>query len=313
MTDSSPSPASSSRPDPFKERLHDCAGRIEETLHALLSGEGEDGNQKSPESLLAAMRHGALNGGKRIRPFLMIETARMLGYEAPGVLQAACALECVHCYSLIHDDLPAMDDDDLRRGKPTVHVEFGEAMAILAGDGLLTLAFEVLAEESIHPDASVRAELVLGLARNAGLKGMVGGQVLDIEAEHRTKTEEEILRLQAMKTGALLRYACEAGATLACASTEDRARVTRFGTIIGLAFQLADDLLDVTATSEQLGKTAGKDLKSEKATLVSLYGIEATRQKLNDLIEEAETLLKLFGDKADILISTAHYIAKRTH
>ncbi len=309
MTDS----VSTSAPanDVFRARLKQSAEAIEEALCTYLPEQPAPNDASAPASLIAAMRHGALNGGKRIRPFLMIETARMLGCDAPGTLHAACALECVHCYSLIHDDLPAMDDDDLRRGKPTVHVAYGEAMAILAGDGLLTLAFDILARDDVHPDPAVRAELVLGLARNAGISGMVGGQVLDIEAEHRTRTEEEILNLQAMKTGALLRYACEAGAMLAKATKEDRAVVTRFGTIIGLAFQLADDLLDVTATSEQLGKTAGKDLTSEKATLVSLYGIDATRQKLFALIEEAEKLLAPYGKRAETLIATARFIAER--
>ena len=295
----------------FEECLKSRALETEASLRDLLTPKSKGAEQHRPERLLAAMRHGVLNGGKRIRPFLMIETARMLGDEAPGTLRAASALECVHCYSLIHDDLPAMDDDALRRGQPTVHVAFDEATAILAGDSLLTLAFDILADEATHEKANVRAELVLGLAQNAGIGGMAGGQSLDIESEHRNRTEAEILQMQAMKTGALLRYACEAGAMLAEASARDRVAVTRFGTIIGLAFQLADDLLDVTATSEQLGKTAGKDLASEKATLVSLYGIEATRQKLNALIREAEELLAPFGDKANMLIAAARFIAER--
>ena len=301
----------SSTSQDFKERLTACADTIEGTLETLLGSDPQGAEQLRPAKLLAAMRHGALNGGKRIRPFLMIETARMLGHEAPGTIRAASALECVHCYSLIHDDLPAMDDDALRRGQPTVHVAFDEATAILAGDSLLTLAFDILANEATHPDASVRAELVLGLAQNAGIGGMAGGQSLDIEAEGHKCSEDQIRQMQAMKTGALLRYACEAGAMLAKAVSEDRARVTRFGTIIGLAFQLADDLLDVTATSEQLGKTAGKDLTSEKATLVSLYGIEKTRTMLADLIQEAETLLAPYGERAETLIAAARFIANR--
>ena len=301
----------SSTPQDFKERLTACANTIEGTLETLLDSAPQGAEQLRPAKLLAAMRHGALNGGKRIRPFLMIETARMLGHDAPGTIRAASALECVHCYSLIHDDLPAMDDDALRRGQPTVHVAFDEATAILAGDSLLTLAFDILANEATHPDAAVRAELVLGLAQNAGIGGMAGGQSLDIEAEGHKRSEDQIRQMQAMKTGALLRYACEAGAMLAKAVSEDRARVTRFGTIIGLAFQLADDLLDVTATSEQLGKTAGKDLTSEKATLVSLYGIEKTRTMLADLIQEAETLLAPYGERAETLIAAARFIANR--
>ena len=176
----------------------------------------------------------------------------------------------------------------------------------------MTLAFDILASEATHPDTAIRAELIAGLAQNAGIGGMAGGQSLDIEAEHHRRTEDEILQMQAMKTGALLRYACEAGAILAQAKKDERLKVTQFGTIIGLAFQLADDLLDVTATSEQLGKTAGKDLQSEKATLVSLYGIKATREKLAMLVSEAEELLAPFGERAAVLIETARFIANRT-
>ena len=310
MSDNAKSGANDSQP--LEACLKERARQIEDMLETLLDPSPRGAEQRRPEKLLAAMQHGVFNGGKRIRPFLLIETANMLGNDQPGVMRAAAALECVHCYSLIHDDLPAMDDDDLRRGKPTVHVAFDEATAILAGDSLLTLAFDILADESTHPDASIRAELVLGLAQNAGIGGMAGGQSLDIESEGRDRTDNEIRQMQAMKTGALLRYACEAGAILAKASKEHRDCVTRFGTIIGLAFQLADDLLDVTATSAQLGKTAGKDLQSEKATLVSLYGVKATREKLDALIKEAEDILAPFGGKADILIETARFIATRT-
>ncbi|WP_394706240.1 polyprenyl synthetase family protein [uncultured Cohaesibacter sp.] len=292
-------------------RLKACAEDVAEKLNKFLTDEPRGAEQYRPQKLLDAMRHGVLNGGKRIRPFLMIETARMLGYEHPGVLRAACALECVHSYSLIHDDLPAMDDDELRRGKPTVHVAFDEATAILAGDSLLTLAFDIMADEKTHYRAEVRTELIRGLAQNAGIGGMAGGQCLDIEGEGRNRTEGEIRQMEQMKTGALLRFACEAGAMLAEANAKERAAVARFGTCIGLAFQLADDLLDVTATSEQLGKTAGKDAKAEKATLVSLHGIDATRDELNQLIAEAESVLTVFGSKADILSATARFIATR--
>ena len=295
----------------FETALQHSAANIEALLKDLLSSRTRGAEQHRPENLLAAMHHGVLNGGKRIRPFLIMQVAHMLGCDDPGVARAAAALECVHCYSLIHDDLPAMDDDALRRGKPTVHVAFDEATAILAGDSLLTLAFDILADEATSPNPQIRSDLVLGLAQNAGLGGMAGGQILDIEAEGVAQTEQDIRRMQAMKTGALLRYACEAGAILAEANEKDRANITRFGTIIGLAFQLADDLLDVTATSEQLGKTAGKDLTAQKATFVSLYGIKATREKLAELIKEAEELLTPFGARADILIETARFIATR--
>lgn len=297
----------------FLIKLGQDAQAVEAMLEGLLAPTPRQSELLRPDTLLAAMRHGALNGGKRIRPFLMMEVARMLGQDHSGVLRAACALECVHCYSLIHDDLPAMDDDDLRRGQPTVHIAFDDATAILAGDSLLTMAFDILADEATHPDAQVRAELVLGLAQNAGIGGMAGGQSLDILSEGRDRSEEEIKQMQAMKTGALLRYACEAGAILAGSTPEIRQKMAHFGRIIGLAFQLADDLLDVTATSEQLGKTAGKDLDTQKATLVSLYGIGETRQKLAQLIKEAEDELAPFGDKADILIAASRFIAQREH
>lgn len=299
--------------NPFLDQLKADTIKIDASLKALLDEKSRPQEQVRPAKLLNAMRHGVLNGGKRLRPFLLIETARMLGTEGNGVVRAATALEYIHCYSLIHDDLPAMDDDDLRRGKPTVHVAYDEATAILAGDSLLTLAFDILADKATHEDATIRANLILSLAQNAGLGGMAGGQILDIESEGQNRSEAEIRQMQAMKTGALLRYACQAGAICAGADGEIQDRMTRFGTIIGLAFQLADDLLDVTATSEQLGKTAGKDLTSQKATLVSLNGIDATRKELEDLIKEAEAELEPFGTKADILKATARFIASRTY
>ena len=243
-----------------------------------------------------------LNGGKRLRPFLVLETARLLGGPEDAALRVAAALECIHCYSLIHDDLPAMDDDDLRRGEPTVHVAFDEATAILAGDALLTLAFDVLsAPETVLPDQA-RLSLINQLARVSGAGGMVGGQALDLQAERVSPDEAGVVRLQAMKTGALLRYACAAGAIVSGANTETMARMTRFGEIIGLAFQLADDLLDVTSDAATLGKAAGKDAGRGKATLVSLYGIEAARRKLDELVKEGALLLEPFGPQADILI-----------
>lgn len=295
----------------FLDALKASASEIESQLVTLLTDQPHGAERTRPANLMAAMRHGALNGGKRIRPFLLMETAKIFGLTSKDALRAAAALECVHCYSLIHDDLPSMDDDDLRRGQPTVHIAYDEATAILAGDGLLTLAFDILGDEATHPDPAIRAQLVVGLAQNAGIGGMVGGQVLDIEAEGLERTEADIRQMQAMKTGALLRFACEAGAILAKATPEHQAAMTRFGNTIGLAFQLADDLLDVTATSEQLGKTAGKDLTSEKATLVSLYGIEKTKSLLNELIGEAEAELAPFGEKAAILKAAARYIATR--
>lgn len=259
------------------------------------------------------MRHGALNGGKRLRPVLVMEAANLFGRADDGVLQAACALELIHCYSLVHDDLPAMDDDDLRRGQPTVHKAYDEATAILAGDALLTLAFDVITGEAVHADAAVRLRLSRELARASGIGGMAGGQMLDLESEHRERSEAEIRQLQSMKTGALLRYACRAGAILADAAEADVDRLTRFGEVIGLAFQLADDLLDVEASAETMGKATGKDAEAGKATLVGLWGTDRTRNELGRLVEEAETLLAPYGSRAAILSALARFIVNRTN
>jgi len=253
----------------FSQRLNQSAALVEAHLAALLDNQADGG---APERVVAAMRHGTLGGGKRFRPFLVLESAALFGVAAESALQAAAAVECVHCYSLIHDDLPSMDDDDLRRGQPTVHKAFDEATAILAGDALLTLAFDILADEATALPAERRAALVLALARAAGAGGMVGGQTLDLEAERNTPDEAGIIRLQAMKTGALIRFACEAGAIVAGAAPQDRDRLAEFGSAVGLAFQLADDLLDLTADASQMGKATGKDAAAGKGTLVALHG-----------------------------------------
>jgi len=224
----------------LKQHLTKQAGRIETVLDQLLNDAVLDEEMARPPRLLAAMRHGALNGGKRLRPVLVMETAKLFGRDDDGVLLAASALELVHCYSLVHDDLPAMDDDDLRRGRPTVHRAFDEATAILAGDALLTLAFDVIANEDVHDDPAVRLRLSRELSRAAGIGGMAGGQMLDLESEHRDRSEAEIRTLQSMKTGALLRYACRAGAFLAGAPVADLERMSRFGEVIGLDRELAN-------------------------------------------------------------------------
>ena len=295
----------------FVARLETTAQEVAAALQALLSDTVLDGEIVRPPYLLAAMRHGVLNGGKRLRPFLVIETARLLGAPAPAAMRVAAALECIHCYSLIHDDLPSMDDDDLRRGQPTVHVAFDEATAILAGDALLTLAFDILSAPETGLPAESRLQLVNHLARAAGIGGMVGGQALDLGAERVAPDEAGIVRLQAMKTGALLRYACAAGALAAGADDETLARMTRFGEIVGLAFQLADDLLDVTSDTATLGKAAGKDAGRGKGTLVSLHGVAAVRQRLDGLVEEASALLEPFGAEAETLRQAAVFIARR--
>ncbi|MHC5305912.1 polyprenyl synthetase family protein [Bartonella sp. LJL80] len=280
-------------------------------LDAMLTERIETGEIRRPDWLLSAMRHGVLNGGKRLRPFLVMQTAALFDAKPQTALRIAAALECVHCYSLIHDDLPAMDDDDLRRGKPTVHKAFDEATAILAGDALLTLAFDIIADDATELKAETRLKLVTGLSRAAGMGGMVGGQVLDLQAEKQKPDEDGIITLQAMKTGALIRFACEAGALIGNATHEDRERLVEFGAAIGLAFQLADDVLDVTADTAALGKTAGKDIASDKATLVALHGLDWARHQLDGLVDQAESLLLPFGEKATILRQAAHFIADR--
>lgn len=288
------------------------AGAVEQVLRDLLASAPAEGELHRPPQLLAAIRHGVLNGGKRLRPFLVVESAALFGADGPAALRVAAALECVHCYSLVHDDLPAMDDDDLRRGQPTVHKAFDEATAILAGDALLTLAFDILADDRTELPAGTRLELVRALARASGPGGMVGGQALDLAAERSTPDEAGIIRLQAMKTGALIRFACEAGAIVAGATGSERDRLAEFGSAIGLAFQLADDLLDATSDAAALGKAAGKDAAAGKATLVALHGIDWTRAQLSGLVDQASALLEPFGDRAVPLRAAAAFVALRT-
>lgn len=295
----------------IKSHLAGQATRIEPVLDRLLDTSALGGETLRPARLVDAMRYTALGGGKRLRPILVLECAALLGRQDEGVELAGAALELVHCYSLVHDDLPAMDDDDLRRGRPTVHKAFDEATAILVGDALLTLAFDAITDEVVHPDATIRLHLARELSRASGLGGMVGGQMLDLESENRDRTEKEIRTLQAMKTGALLRYACRAGAMLSNAGPGDLERLTRFGEITGLAFQLADDLLDVEASPDVTGKATGKDAAAGKATLVGLLGVQQTRRELNLLLTEAQDLLTSFGDQARILSALAQYIVQR--
>ena len=300
----------------FNDRLVAQARAVETCLEGLLGPDAQPGEIARPPRLMEAMRHGALGGGKRLRPFLTIEAARLFGVEGEAPLRAGVAIELVHCYSLVHDDLPAMDDDDLRRGKPTVHKAFDEATAILAGDALLTLAFEVLAAPQTHPDPVIRAELTLGLARAAGLGGMVGGQMLDLAAEgrwgdDRALAQDDIRTLQAMKTGALLTFAAEAGAIVAGAAAADRARLTCYGKALGAAFQIADDILDREADAQAMGKAVGKDAAAGKGTLVDALGMEGARRECARLVAEAEAALAPFGAMAQILCEAAHFTAAR--
>ncbi len=286
----------------FMARLLAVAGEVETTLEALLADETRPGEIARPARLMGALRHASLAGGKRLRPFLTIETARMLGADGPGPLRAGCAVELLHCYSLVHDDLPSMDDDDLRRGRPTVHKAFDEATAILAGDALQTLAFEVLADPATSDDPMIRSELVLRLARASGLGGMVGGQMLDLAAEGRygavTADQDGVRRLQAMKTGAILAYAVEAGAILGRADAKTHASLVAYGQTLGAAFQVADDILDRESSAEALGKRTGKDLEKGKATLVDLLGMAGAQAECRRLVEQANAALD--GIDADV-------------
>jgi len=299
----------------FRSRLDEVAATTETMLDTLLSPLVRPGEIERPARLLDAMRYSSLGGGKRLRPFLLVETARLFGADGEGALRAAAALEMVHCYSLVHDDLPAMDDDDLRRGRPTTHKAYDEASAILAGDGLLTYAFDVLADAPTHADAAVRADLVLGLARAAGLGGMVGGQALDLEAEKATTPHQPqaIMTLQAMKTGALLLYAVEAGARIGGANAEQRAALVKYGRALGACFQVADDILDAEGDEAALGKRAGKDAGRNKATLVSALGIDAARERRDTLAIDAIEALEDggFGEKAAVLAEAARFTAAR--
>ena len=290
----------------FQEHLKANAKSVNDELDRLLPLDDV------PEArIVEAMRYSSLDGGKRIRPFLVMSGANLFNVAESCALRAAAAVEMIHCYSLVHDDLPAMDDDDLRRGRPTCHIEFDEATAILAGDGLLTRAFEVLAEEPTHGDAKVRCELVTALAHAIGSEGMVGGQMLDLMAEEITLEMPEVTRLQRLKTGALIGFACEAGAILGKAHDSARHALHAYAHDLGLAFQIVDDLLDVEGDTEEVGKKTGKDDAAGKATFVSLFGRERARDQANMLADQATQHLEMFGEKADSLGQLARFVVDR--
>jgi geranylgeranyl pyrophosphate synthase len=378
----------------FIARLTEIAAATESVLERLLGDAPLPGERVRPKRLLESMRYATLGGGKRFRPFLVVESASLFGVPRERSLMAGAALECIHCYSLVHDDLPAMDNDDLRRGRPTTHRKFDQATAILAGDSLLTLAFDIASRVETHPDPAIRAALVIALARASGLGGMAGGQMLDLAAEGRfgeevledvpmpdvrsplidlsdtavrdaikrakargyithvqvnaivpeqrltAKTIEDLFagfaavgieviesdpgkmgaahlgladveELQAMKTGALLRFGCLAGAILGEAKEAERQALDRFGAIVGEAFQIADDLLDVEGDPETVGKATGKDADAHKATTVSILGVERAKLKLFGLVAEAETTLAPFGARAGVLKAAARFVAER--
>lgn len=267
-----------------------------------------------PEArVVEAMRYSFFSGGKRLRPFLVLASSELFGVDKKTALRVAAAAEAVHCYSLIHDDLPAMDDDDLRRGKPTVHKAFDEATAILAGDALLTLAFEILGDEKTHSNPAVRIALVQRLARASGHHGMVGGQMIDLSAAHHDLGQAEIYRLQQMKTGALISFSVEAGAVLGQASSQALSSLQGYARDLGLAFQIADDLLDVEGDPDVVGKATGKDESAGKATLVSIMGVERARTQASILAEQAIQHLADFDEKASLLRAVAHFaIFRRT-
>ena len=301
----------------FAQRFDRIRELTEARLGSLLGTKKErpEADGPSPPRLREAIGHATLGGGKRFRPFLVVETAALFGLSEAEALDAAAAIECVHCYSLAHDDLPAMDNDTLRRGQPTVWTAFDEWTAILAGDALLTVAFEILSRPAAHPSPEVRLELIGGLAKAAGSAGMVGGQALDLEAERLPRkaplSVDEILHLQSLKTGALIRFACEAGAILGQADAEARNALRSYGADLGLAFQIADDLLDAEGDVETVGKAVSKDAAAGKATLVSLMGLDAARAELRRAEAAAIAALHPFGATAETLIEAARFVASR--
>jgi farnesyl diphosphate synthase len=302
----------------FQDHLNQIAKDTDSLLDQLLGAQTAEHELGRPQRLLEAMRYASLGAGKRFRPFLVVESAALFGVPRQQALSVGAALECVHCYSLVHDDLPAMDNDALRRGQPTVHKAFDEATAILAGDGLLTFAFDILARPETHPSAAVRVELVCVLARAAGIGGMAGGQMLDLAAEGRFDGgqvqrlgEAEVMTLQAMKTGALLSFGCRSGGILGQAPENMRAALERYGSAVGRAFQIADDLLDVEGDPALVGKQTGKDAGAGKATMVGILGTEGAKARLRGLVAEAASALAPFGSAASILIEAARFVAER--
>ncbi len=290
----------------FDGTLAAANARVDGALAALLP------QADGPEArVFEAMRYAVFAGGKRFRPFLVCESAKLFDVRGESALRAAAAVECVHTYSLIHDDLPCMDDDDMRRGQPTVHRKFDEATAVLAGDALLTLAFELLADPETHERARVRIELVRRLAEAAGGHGMVGGQMMDLASEGRAIDIGTITRLQRLKTGALIAFSCAAGAVLGRASSEALHALQAYAHDMGLAFQIADDLLDAEGDVAVVGKATGKDAEAGKATFVSILGAERARSQATILSEQAVQHLDLFDEKADLLREAARFVINR--
>ena len=290
----------------IQDTLASRAGAIEAVLDQLIPPVAG-----SEARLIEAMRYATLGGGKRLRGFLVTEAASLFGASPEGALRVAASVEMLHAYSLVHDDLPAMDDDDLRRGQPSTHIRFDEATAILVGDALQTLAFETIAGSATHPDAGIRIALVSALAVASGAAGMVAGQMIDMQGEGQALALAEVERLHALKTGRLIRYSAEAGAILGRADVVPRAQLAAYGRDLGAAFQVADDVLDATASAAELGKTAGKDQEAGKSTYVALLGIEGARDAAQTLADHAIGHLAAFGSDADRLRALARYVVER--
>lgn len=293
----------------FEQNLSECADKLTVVLDKLIAP------AVGPEAqLMRAMRHGALAGGKRLRPFIVIEVGRMFDAPEKSLLRAASALECVHAYSLVHDDLPCMDDDDLRRGQPTVHKAFDEATAVLAGDALLTLAFEILSNSETHSDAVVRCKLIEVLALSSGARGMVGGQMIDMMPSFDEDDALNILaRMQRMKTGALITCAAEFGAIVGGASESEHQALAGYTHDLGLAYQIKDDLLDVQGDEAVLGKAVSKDKDAGKQNFVSLLGEESAASRVEMLANQAKQHLSVFGNRADSLLKTVDFVLDRRH
>ncbi|MBU0724211.1 MAG: polyprenyl synthetase family protein [Alphaproteobacteria bacterium] len=291
----------------IKAAMAEAAEAVEHVMDRLLP------IPEGPEArVIEAMRYSSLGGGKRFRAFLVLESAKLFAVSSQCALRVAAAVEFLHAYSLIHDDLPAMDDSDLRRGRPSCHKQFDEATAVLAGDGLLTYAFEVLAHENTHADPKVRADLVLALAKASGTQGMVGGQMIDLLAETTPDMDAaQITRLQRMKTAALICFSCEAGAILGKAGPAARHALQFYGQEMGLAFQIGDDLLDVEGDSAETGKPTGLDQAAGKATLVAVQGAESARAHADMLVEQAGSHLDFFDGKATLLKEVARFVINR--
>jgi farnesyl diphosphate synthase len=293
----------------FEQRLNEVADRITVALDQLIPA------ANGPEAkLMRAMRHGALSKGKRLRPFITIEVGRMFGAQEKALLRAAAAIECMHAYSLIHDDLPCMDDDDYRRGQPTVHKAFDQATAVLAGDALQALAFEIMASSETHRDAMMRCRLIERMAAAAGARGMVGGQIIDMNPISNTDEPLQVLtRMQRLKTGALITFAGEAGALLGGALENERQAIAGYTNDLGLAFQIVDDLLDVEGDPAILGKAVAKDQSAGKVNFVSLLGVQGAQDRVRYLAAQAKQHLAPFGTRAASLLHTVDFVLNRRH